>query len=298
MSSILGLYPGWWRERYGDEVADLLGSVPRRPGDRADLLRGAADAWLHPPVPSRVPGLSALIGGGLWTAIAAGVVAQPVPPDWPGYLVEMLGVALVSVAFLLVALLGIAVRGFDAAGRPMCVLAWVAIATYLAWMVALVGAMTATVDGPSLAASQALAMIATAAIGVALLHLGDEPIGALVLLAGVTMLIPWTEMWLAFGAVWTAIGAGPRHRAPTPGEAGSSSRMRPRGIAERPSIRLVAAAALVVTVVTACNGAVAAGPQIPQVASVARPVVERTLTAHGIELKPAALTAPAGSAHA
>ena len=206
MSSILRLYPGWWRERYGDEVGDLLGSVPPRPGDRADLLRGAADAWLHPPVPSRVPGLTALIGGGLWTAIAAGVVAQPVPPDWPGYLVEMLGAAVLSVAFLLVALLGIAIRGFDAAGRPMCVLAWVAIATYLAWMVALLGAMIATVDAPSLAATQALAMVATAAVGVALIHLGDEPIGALVLLAGVTMLIPLTEMWLAFGAVWTAIG--------------------------------------------------------------------------------------------
>jgi len=61
-----------------------------------------------------------------------------------------------------------------------------------------------------------------------------------------------------------------------------------------PPTRLVATAALVVTVVTACNGAVAAGPQIPP-ASVSRPVIQRTLTAHGIELKPADLTAPAGS---
>jgi hypothetical protein len=206
MTGLLRLYPRWWRERYGPEVALLLADGPARRGDRADLLRGAVDAWLHPPAPSRIAGATALIGGGLWTVMAAGVVFQPVPADWPGYMVEVLGAAVVSVAFLLVALLGIAIRGFDIAGRPMCVLAWATIATYLAWLAALVGAMTSTVDGPSLAAMQTLAMVTTAVIGVALIHLGDEPIGVLVLVAGVTMLIPMPAMWLAFGAVWTAIG--------------------------------------------------------------------------------------------
>jgi hypothetical protein len=206
VTGLLRLYPRWWRVRYGAEVGALLGSMPRRPGDRADLMRGALDAWLHPPIPSRIPALSALVGGGLWTAAAAAVIAQPVPPDWPGYLVEVLGVALVSAAFLLVAVVGIAIRGFDRAGRTMCVLAWLAIAAFVTWMVALVGSMTATVDGPTLAVAQTLAMIATAAVAVALIRFGDEWIGSLVLLAAVTMLVPWTWMWLAFGAVWTMIG--------------------------------------------------------------------------------------------
>lgn len=206
MTGVLRAYPRWWRDRYGDEVGALLGSVPRRNGDRADLLRGAVDAWLHPPVPSRFPAAAALLGGGLWTAIAAWVIAQPVPPDWPGYLVEMLAAAMLSVVLVLVALLGIAIRGFDTADRPMCVLAWLAIAAYVAWLLALLGAMTVTADGPTLAATQAIAMLATVAIGVALIRVGDEWIGALVLVAGVTMLVPWAGTWLTFGAMWTAIG--------------------------------------------------------------------------------------------
>ena len=33
------------------------------------------------------------VGGGLWTMVAARVVSQPVPPDWPGYLIEVVPVA-------------------------------------------------------------------------------------------------------------------------------------------------------------------------------------------------------------
>lgn len=208
MTGLLRAYPRWWRERYRDEVEVLIEATPRRRGDRADILRGALDAWLHPPVPSRIPAVAALVGGGLWTVVAAGVLTQPAPPDWPGYIVDVLGAALVSVAFLLVALVGIAIRGFDAVGRPMGLLVLVAGAGYLAWMFALVGSMFATVDGPTLAAAQTLAMVATTAIGVALLRIGDEWIGSLVLLAGVALLVPWAGAWLAFGAAWTAIGVG------------------------------------------------------------------------------------------
>lgn len=206
MIPILRVYPRWWRDRYGDEVGAVLDAGPRRPGDRADLLRGAVDAWLHPSVPSRIPALGALVGGGLWTAASAGIVVQPVPPDWPGYLADVLGVVLVAVAFLLVAVVGIAIRGFDAAGRAMGLLIWVTVAAYGGWFLALAGSMSAVTDGPTLAVAQTLAMIATAAVGVLLVHVGDERIGSLVLLAGVTLLIPWTGAWLAFGAEWTAIG--------------------------------------------------------------------------------------------
>ena len=206
MTRLLRLYPGWWRRRYGDEVGEILESAPRRPGDRADLLRGALDAWLHPPTPSRIPAAASLVGGGSWTVVAGGVIAQPVSTDWPGYLIEVLGLAAISVAFLLVAIVGIAIRGFDGAGRPMGLLICLAIVAYGAWLLALLGAAAGITDGPTLALAQTLAMLATIAIGLTLIHVGDDRVGSLVVLAGVTMLVPWAAMWLAFGAEWTAIG--------------------------------------------------------------------------------------------
>ena len=52
MTGVLRLYPRWWRRRYGDEMRALLEVAPARRGDRRDLVRGALDAWLHPPEPS------------------------------------------------------------------------------------------------------------------------------------------------------------------------------------------------------------------------------------------------------
>lgn len=48
MTRLIGLYPRRWRERYGDEFADLLEGRPASWSDRLDLLRGAVDAHRHP----------------------------------------------------------------------------------------------------------------------------------------------------------------------------------------------------------------------------------------------------------
>ena len=190
MTRLLALYPGWWRARYGDEMRALLEEAPVRSIDRADLVRGAIDAWLHPPVPSHIPGLAALLGGGLWTVAAVGVIAQPVPPDWPGYVLDVLLLALASVACLLVAVIGIAIRAADAAGRSLRLVAGVAVAGYLTWIVALGATAGASVDGFVLGAAQALAMVATAAIGAVLIRAGDGAIGSLVVVAAGAMLVP------------------------------------------------------------------------------------------------------------
>jgi hypothetical protein len=87
MNALLRLYPRAWRERYLAEVTALLEERPPSLGDRLDLLRGAADAWLHPqvagnsaPSPEREPimrpiGIAVLtiVGGVLW---AAGGIVQ------------------------------------------------------------------------------------------------------------------------------------------------------------------------------------------------------------------------------
>ena len=204
--SPVALYPPAWRERYGDEMRALIEAGPLRRRDRLDLLRGALDAWLHPSTPSRIPALGALIGGGLWTVAAAGVVFQPAPPDWPGYLAEIVVLALVAAAFLLVATLGCALRVGDTGGRWMALAVVLSVTGYLAWIAALAATVGGMTGGVTLAAAQTLAMLGTTLVGASLVRAGDEVVGVLIVTGAVAMLIPWTGTWLVFGATWTAVG--------------------------------------------------------------------------------------------
>jgi hypothetical protein len=206
VSALLRLYPRSWRARYGEEMTALLDERPVRRRDRLDLARGALDAWLHPPIPSLVPIVAVLTGGGLWTIAAAAVSAQPVPPDWPGYLLEVVPAALAGTIFLCVAVMGCLLRATRLGGRTFGAVALLTGIGYVAWVGALAGTLGGAVDGPWLAAAQSLAMIATICVGLALVHDSHEPIGFLVLLTAVVMLIPWATTWLAFGPGWTALG--------------------------------------------------------------------------------------------
>jgi hypothetical protein len=69
VSRLLRLYPGAWRDRYGEEFLALLAERPSSFADRVDIVRGALDARLRPqiPGPDRVPdrsGLATLAGFG------------------------------------------------------------------------------------------------------------------------------------------------------------------------------------------------------------------------------------------
>ena len=207
MTGVLRVYPRWWRRRYGDEMRALLEMAPSRRGDRRDLLRGALDAWLHPPEPSHVPAFAALLGGGIWTTIGARVASQPVKPDWPGYLIEVVPLAIVAAAFLLVAVTGIAMRAADAHGRATAFGVAGAIVGYGAWIAAMVAALGGTGDTVWLWAAQTVAMLATGAIGL-LVRTADDRLGILLIVAAGSMLLPWTGAWLIFGTCWTAIGLG------------------------------------------------------------------------------------------
>lgn len=205
-TSLVRLYPPAWRRRYGDEMLALLEVGPLRSRVRLDLLRGAVDAWLHPPTPSRVPAIAALTGGGLWTVAAAGVVAQPVPPAWPGYLAEIVVLALAAAALLLVATLGCALRVGDGGGHAIRA-GW-ALTTigFVAWLAALAVTAVGQAEPATLAAAQTLAMVGATLVGIVLIRAGDWPVGALVVVGSVAMLVPWTPAWLVFGGTWTAIG--------------------------------------------------------------------------------------------
>lgn len=206
MSALLRLYPRAWRARYGDEMEALL--EDRRPGrrDRLDLIRGALDAWLHPPTPSLAPMLGALLGGGLWTVIATAVLVQPAPPDWPGYLAEIVPLAVVAAVCLLVGATGCVLRAGDARGRALSSARGLVLVGHVAWIAMLGATLLRVVGSPALAAAQAVAMVGTIAVGLILVRARDEPIGFLLVGAPVAMLMPWTVTWLAFGTAWTAVG--------------------------------------------------------------------------------------------
>ena len=206
MNALLKLYPGAWRARYGEEMEALLDD--RRPGprERVDLIRGAVDAWLHPESPSRVPATAALLGGGLWTVVAAAVLSQPTPTDWPGYIVDVLGLAMVAAGFLLVATLACALRTGGRGRRPATVAIAITILGHVAWIGALSGTAMGVTDAPALAAAQTLAMVGAALIGLVLVRDGQVAIGILVLVGSAVMLIPITATWLGLGVAWSAIG--------------------------------------------------------------------------------------------
>ncbi len=206
MSPLLRLYPAAWRARYGDEMAALLEERRLGPRDRLDLVRGALDAWLRPTTPSPAPSFAALIGGGLWTVVATAVLVQPAPPDWPGYLVEIVPLALAAAVCLLVASTACVLRAGEATSRAIRLATGLVVLGYLAWIGMLGATQLGLVGSPVLAAAQALAMVGTIAVGLILIRARDEPIGFLLIAAPVAMLVPWTVTWLAFGAAWTAIG--------------------------------------------------------------------------------------------
>lgn len=91
MIQLLDLYPRPWRDRYGDEFAELLATRPPGARDRFDIVLGAIDARLNPQVASdtsldRVrlgePRLRALgvLGGAFLTAWIA--LALPWAQPW------------------------------------------------------------------------------------------------------------------------------------------------------------------------------------------------------------------------
>ena len=48
LALLLRFYPARWRERYGEEIADLLATEPPSVRSAVDLLRGLIDAHRHP----------------------------------------------------------------------------------------------------------------------------------------------------------------------------------------------------------------------------------------------------------
>jgi hypothetical protein len=203
-AGLIRLYPTAWRARYAAEMLATL--EERRIGvrDRFDLGRGALDAWLHQP--SRAPAFAALAAGGLWTVAGTVVVAQPAPPDWPGYLLETLPVAVVATILGGLATIGCWARRSDAAGRAGVIAVALAVVGHVAWIAALVAAWLGVSYGAQTIAAQAAGALGSVLVGLVLLRSADERIGALLIIAPAIMLLGWPVAWLGFGLGWTLIG--------------------------------------------------------------------------------------------
>jgi hypothetical protein len=175
-------------------------------GDRLDLIRGAVDAHLHPPRRSVVPGLLAVSGGAAWSIVAAAIAVQPVPPDWPGYLIEVIPLAVVAVVLLLGAIVGSWLRVGDGGGRFGTLALDIAVAGHLAWVGALIGIFASVEYGASTAIASWTALGGTSLVGLSLIRRDDWPIGGLVALTPVTFALGTGWPWVLFGLGWSVIG--------------------------------------------------------------------------------------------
>lgn len=204
---IVGLYPRAWRARYGEELEALLeaGSLGLR--DRVDLLRGALDAHLHPARPSPLPVVAALTASALVTAHAIVLVAQPVPPDWPGYLEEALPLVIVAVVALLPAIVGLWLKLGDADGALGRLGLVVAVGGHLVWLAALLATAMRVDYGPLTAVAATVAMAGTAALGIALAGHARITLGVLLSGAALAGVAPPALGWPLFAAAWTGIAA-------------------------------------------------------------------------------------------
>ncbi len=202
-AGLLRLYPRAWRDRYEAEVLAVLEEAHLGRRARLDLARGALDARLH--AASRWPAAAALLSGGLWTIAGVVVVGQPAPPDWPGYLIDILPLTIVAVVTGLVAIIGCWARQSDRGGRLGAAGAVLAVVGHVGWALALLAALAQTGSSLIIVGCQAVALTGCVLVGLLLVRSEDLPIGAAIL-ASAAMFFGWPAAWLGFGLAWTIVG--------------------------------------------------------------------------------------------
>lgn len=234
MSRLVALYPAPWRARYEEEFLALLAErPPQSVAERADIVRGAIDARLHPqvPGPARVRdrlGFAVLSGFVLfWVAIA---LAATGPVHYDAYGSYRDGMA--AVPFLIVAMVLLSAGLY----RIVAHLPAGSGGTALAGSIAMIaGPLWGAV--PWLMPAGAAFVVGTVVVMVGAARAGLVPrwsvvVSALALaipgvLFGAALVLPWYAMRSSdiqvvfliapFSLVWLAIGGALlRGFAPTP----------------------------------------------------------------------------------
>lgn len=175
---------------------------------RLDLVRGASDAHLHPIEAPSTPVVAAVIAGVAWIIAGFAAATQPLPPDWPGFLVETLPIGLVGAVMGVRVLLAVGRRsglgGPRGTGHALAFAIVGHIALILSLVVALLGGTYGAITGAALS----IAGIGTVLVGLIRARADDHPVAEAVLIAGAAMLIPWPLAWPLAGAAWIALAIG------------------------------------------------------------------------------------------
>jgi hypothetical protein len=144
---LLDLYPRAWRDRYGEEFADLLEARPPSLSDRLDIIRGAFDATVNPRragpsrrevhVLDRFLAIAAVAAGVLFSTWAATIVLfMPTWEDMGSIDTLVLGLSyaagLLASIFGMLVLLGMALRHVEDMGSVGLIGATVASLGFLA----------------------------------------------------------------------------------------------------------------------------------------------------------------------
>ncbi|MFL5686684.1 MAG: hypothetical protein ACJ77D_11580 [Chloroflexota bacterium] len=196
------LYPRAWRDRYEDELLAVLESRSFTRRTKVDLVRGALDAHVHPLTPPSPPFVAALIAGTAWIVTGLASSLQPLMPDWPGFLLETIPIAVIGAVAALRSVAQATRRfGLDAPPRTTLALAIALIGNVL-WIVALVAAALGGPYGAITGATGAVAAVGTALVGVVRPRGDDHATADCLLIAGAAMLIPSPLAWVLAGGAW------------------------------------------------------------------------------------------------
>jgi hypothetical protein len=201
----LRLYPRDWRDRYEAEVLAVLEMRQVDARTRLDLVRGAVDAHAHPRTVPAIPVLAAIVAGVAWVAAGLTSAFQPVPPDWPGYLLETLPIALIGALASLMVVFAVARRSGMEPPRGADPALALAIVGHGLWVVALALAAVGGPYGAVTGAAQSAAAVGTVAVGLVRWRAGDHPVAEVVLLAGAAMLVPSPLAWVVAGGAWLGL---------------------------------------------------------------------------------------------
>ena len=203
----LRLYPREWRARYETELLAVLEATGIDRRIRFDLARGALDAHLHP-LTAPGPLVNApLVAGIAWISAGLASLVQPVMPDWPGFLLETLPIGIVGALAALRTTVRMGRRsGLDAPrGTTPAIL--LATAGSVAWIGALLVAFLGGPYGAMTGATASVAMVGTVIVGLVRSRSGDHPAADVLLIAGVTLLIPSPVAWIVSGGAWIGLAA-------------------------------------------------------------------------------------------